>query len=176
MRRPSIARSAWGALVLPGIVRLFTRGNGRSSRSRVPLNSTCDISLREFLAFLAEPAEVAPPKPEAVTQYALGKLDALPIGFTDATRLGRRIVYVAAAEASKDASDDGRVSGSVMGILSADGELRQTTLLDIRGKVLRQKVEGIVAVPGALDRVYAVIDPDDPRRPSDLCEVRLRGF
>jgi hypothetical protein len=165
-----------GALVLPGVIRLFTRGNGRIRGRRTPLNATCDISLRELLAFLEDPTDVAAPEPESITQYALGRLDYLPIGFTDATRLGRRIVYVAAAEASKDASDDGRVSGSVIGILSSDGELRQTTLVDIRGKVLREKVEGIVAVPGSLDRVYVVLDPDNPRRPSDLCEVRLRGF
>jgi hypothetical protein len=165
-----------GALVLPGRVRLFTRGNGRFRNRRAPLNATCDIGLRELLAFLADPADVAPPTAGAITQYSLGTLDSLPLGFTDAARLGRLIVYVAAAEASKDASDDGRVSGSVLGILSATGELRQVAMTDRRGRVLREKVEGIVAVPGSLDRVFAVIDPDDPRRPSDLCEVHLSGF
>lgn len=165
-----------GALLLPGLVRLFTRGNGRFRNRRAPLNATCDISLRDLLAFLADPTEVAPPDPESITQYALGRLDSLPIGFTDAARVGRLIVYVAAAEASKNASDDGRVSGSVMGILPVTGELRQTAMTDRRGRVLREKVEGVVAVPGAIDRVYAVIDPDDPGRPSDLCEVHLSGF
>jgi hypothetical protein len=165
-----------GALALPGFIRLFTRGNGRFRRRRAPLNSTCDIPLREVIAFLADPAGTPPPAPGSIVQYSLGELDGLPIGFTDATRVGRRILYVAAAEASKDASDDGRVSGSVMGILPAAGDLRQVALTDRRGRVLREKVEGIVAVPGSIDRVFAVIDPDNPRKPSDLCEVHLSGF
>jgi len=44
-----------------------------------------------------------------------GTLDTLPLGFTDAAMAGSTLLYAAAAEASKDASEDGRVSGSVIG-------------------------------------------------------------
>jgi hypothetical protein len=165
-----------GALALPSAIRLFGRGNGRSRGELVPVNATCELPLRSLLNFLNSPAKAPVPRPRSVTQFALGEIDDFPLGFTDATHVRGRVFYTAAAEASKDSTEDGEVSGSVIGVMPARGLLRHALLRDSRGRLLREKVEGIAAVPGTRDRVYVVIDPDDPRRPSELCEVQLAGF
>lgn len=164
-----------GALALPRAVRLFTRGNGAPKRGREPLNATCDLPLRELLAYLSAPATATVPAPAAVTRYALGEMDGLPLGFTDAALAGDALLYTAAAEASADAAEDGHVAGSVIGVIPVQGDLRFAPLSDAEGRPTRDKVEGIVAIPGSGDRVLVVIDPDDPTRPAELCEVRLTG-
>ncbi len=164
-----------GALALPRTLRLFSRGNGEAKRGRVPVNATCDLEMTDLLRYLAEPRTAPLPVPMAVTRFELGLLDGLPLGFTDATLAGERVLYTAAAEASKDASEDGEVTGSVLGIIPERGDLRYAPLRDEHGARSRDKVEGIVAIPGAADRVYIVIDPDDATRPSELCEVRFAG-
>ncbi|MBP7550975.1 MAG: hypothetical protein KA761_11865, partial [Gemmatimonadaceae bacterium] len=164
-----------GALGLPGALRLFTRGNGAAKDGRLPVNATGDLDLHALLAYLASPEAATIPALHGVTQYELGTLDALPLGFTDAAMAGSTLLYTAAAEASKDASDDGRVSGSVIGIIPAKGALRYAPITDERGRGTTDKVEGIVALPGRTDRVLVVVDPDDPTRPSELCDVSLGG-
>jgi hypothetical protein len=164
-----------GALALPHAIRLFGRGNGKVHEGRVPLNATCDLPLASLLAYFAAPDDTRAPTPTSITQYDLGSLDGLPLGFTDAALLGDTVVYTAAAEDSSDASDDGPVTGSVIGVVPATGELRYAPLTGPSGAAMRDKIEGVVPVPDSSDRVYVVIDPDDATRPSELCEVRLGG-
>lgn len=164
-----------GALALPRTVRLFGRGNGKPTKKLEPVNATCDLSLSSLLGYLAAPDDRSPPRPMAITQYDLGVLGDLKLGFTDATAIGRSIVYIAAAEDSASSIDDGPVTGSVIGLLPARGALRYTRFVDSRGRPTRDKVEGIAPVLGSRNRVYVVIDSDDSTKPSELCEVRLEG-
>ena len=164
-----------GALALPGALRLFTRGNGAAKRGRDPLNATCELAMPALLAYLADPAHAPVPAPRSIAQYDLDLLDGLPLGFTDAAIAGDTLLYTAAAEASAEASADGDVSGSVIGLIPLKGDLRYAPLTDGQGRPTRDKVEGLVAVPGAADRVFVVIDADDPMRASELCEVQLAG-
>lgn len=164
-----------GALAMPRTLRLFGRGNGKRRGSREPLNATCDISLRALRSYLSKPARARVPQPTAIAQYDLGELEGLPLGFTDAARCDGVVLYSAAAEASKDSADDGEVSGSAIGVLSTRGPLRYAVLTGPRGARIRDKVEGLVPVPGESGQLYVVIDADNPRRPSELCTVRLEG-
>jgi hypothetical protein len=164
-----------GALALPRALRLFTRGNGAAKRGLEPVNATCDLPLKELLAYLAAPESAPVPDARKITPYALGALEDSPLGFTDAALAGGSLLYTATAEASADASEDGAVSGSVVGLIPEKGDLRYARLTDAEGRSTRDKVEGIVAIPGTTDRVFVVIDADDPSRPSELCEVALGG-
>lgn len=163
-----------GALALTRTLRLFTRGNGESKRGREPVNATCDLPLDALLAYLAAP-EGAAPVPRSVTRYDLGALGEIPLGFTDAALAGETVLFTATAEASAHASADGAVAGSVIGLIPPKGDLRYAPITDAEGRRTRDKVEGMVALPGRADRVLVVTDADDPRRPSELCEVELGG-
>ncbi len=164
-----------GALAVKGALRLFSRGNGAAKGGRLPVNATAELETSALVAYLRDPASAPVPRLTAVTKYALGELDGLPLGFTDAALAGDVLLYTAAAEASKDASEDGRVSGSVIGIIPARGHLRYAPLTDESGRATSDKVEGIVAMPDRSDMAYIVVDPDDHTRPSELCTVSLSG-
>ena len=67
------------------------------------------------------------------------------------------------------------MTGSVVGLIPLKGALRYAPLTDAEGRRTGDKVEGVVAIPGTSDRVFVVIDADDPLRASELCEVQLAG-
>jgi hypothetical protein len=170
-----------GRLNLEGVVqvgdrlRFFTRGNGKARDGVKPVNATCDLPLEELLGHIGAPERFPPPTPLDVTQFDLGDLDLVPLGFTDATVVGEGVLYSAAAEASPDAVDDGEVTGSALGVIDAGGRARWAPLKDERGALFAGKVEGVVAagVPG---RLYVVLDADDPGAPSELCVVEAEGL
>jgi hypothetical protein len=164
-----------GALVLSDSLRLFGRGNGAARDGRVPVNATCDLPLGELLAYLAAPSDRPVPLLHSIVQYILGELDGLALGFTDAAKCGEIVLYSAAAEASKGSADDGEVRGSVLGLMPPSGDLRFAPIVGPQGELCRDKVEGVASVPDVPDCVYVVVDADDPRRPSELCTVRLDG-
>jgi hypothetical protein len=166
-----------GAVYVDGRIRLFGRGNGAVAEGQSPTNATCELDWPTLRAYLADPAHVRPPAPTAVMQYALGELDGLALGFTDAALAeeGGAVLFTAAAEDSPDVTRDGRVSGSAVGVLDAGGRARWTVLVDAAGAVLEVKVEGVLTVPGDVGRLQAVIDQDDPDAPSELCEIELTG-
>lgn len=164
-----------GALVVGRTLRFFGRGNGAARRNLSALNATCDVSLDVLLEYLQDSEGIAPPEPTGVVQYTLGDLDGIALGFTDATVFGESVLYSATAEASEDASEDGSVSGSVLGVIAASGGVRHTLVVDEHERPLREKVEGVLLSRTSPTRVYIVIDADDATRPSELCEVELRG-
>ena len=164
-----------GALFLVDRVRLFARGNGAVRGNRTPLNATCDLHLNALRAYLADPARHNVPRANSVEQYSLGTLEGITLGFTDATVMDQHVLYAAAAEASADAASDGDMPGSVLGIIPSTGTLRQALLVDAAGTAVREKIEGIARSRTHADRVYMVIDGDDPARASELCEAQLAG-
>lgn len=114
-----------GALVVPHPagprLRLLNRGNGAPRNGRRPVNATADLDLAALLAHLAAPDAAAPPLLD-VTPYALGTLGGLPLGLTDGSRdASGRLLVTMAAEDSPDATRDGRVSGSALGVVDGAG-------------------------------------------------------
>ena len=164
-----------GAVFRAGELTLFGRGNGAPAPDRLPLNATCAIDWVELEQYLRAPNEVEPPKARAITQYELGSLDRIPLGFTDAVLWGEGVLYAAAAEDSPDARRDGRVAGSVLGVITADGQARHCPIADAAGTVYRAKVEGLAVSHERPRRVFALIDQDDPSAPSELCVLELSG-
>ncbi len=162
-----------GAVYLDtGQIRLFQRGNGAPSDGLKPVDATGDVSWPELWAHLQQPNNPAP-KPQNVVQYHLGNLSDHPLNFSDAELVSQVILYSASAEGSAAAGTDGEITGSVLGVIDADGA-RYTQLIDEDGQPFDGKIEGISVGNDDLQLVYFVID-DDNDEPSALFEVELTG-
>lgn len=164
-----------GAALVDGRIRLFGRGNGARRDGLVPVDATCDVDWPRLEAHLMDPGENLPPRPTAIIQYDLGDLDGVRLGFTDAAMGRDMLLFSAAAEMSPDATRDGPVAGSVIGLFDAPDRLRWTELRDQEGNRYPGKVEGLLLASDTMNRAYVVVDRDDPARPSELCEVELSG-
>ena len=161
-----------GAALLPGGgLRLFQRGNGAPREGVRPWSATCDLPAAPLLAALQQGQ--APPglEPARVLRWELGELGGVPLGFTDAAPgPGGRVAFLAAAEDSADAVEDGGVTGSALGVIDAEGAGRWAPLGEAP-----LKAEGLALDPRDPARAWVVLDPDDPERPADLLEVALDG-
>lgn len=164
-----------GAAWLGDRLRLFGRGNGAARDDVAAVNATCDLDGAALRAHLRDPAGAPPPAPRDVVRYDLGTIDGIPLSFTDAAAWRGGILFAAAAEDSPDAVRDGRVAGSALGTIDAAGAVRWTLVLDADGRAFDGKVEGVLPMDGAADRLWIVVDVDDPDVPSELCEVVLEG-
>jgi hypothetical protein len=162
-----------GAVYVGGdVLRLFQRGNGEPRDGLQPVNATCDISWPMLRSHLDEATPV--PCPTNVIQYDLGLLDGVRLSFTDAATHENCIHFTATAEACPTATEDGPVTGSVLGQIGANAA-RWTILLDENGDRLDGKVEGLTFNPAVDNHGWLLIDRDDPLVPTELCEFALSG-
>jgi hypothetical protein len=167
-----------GALYVDGRIRLFGRGNGEAKDGLEPIDATCDLDWPSLRKHIRDPERVELPEITRITQYALGSVNDIPLGFTDAVRgRGACVLYAAAAEASPDASQDGAVSGSALGVLPHDRRkpVRFARVLESNGHPFEGKIEGVVLDKRSASRALLVIDADDYERPAELVEIELRG-
>jgi len=95
------------------------------------------------------------------------RVDLGGLGFTDACALDDAIVFLATAESSPNAIDDGRVTASALGVIDRDG-IRTTPL------ALAGKPEGIALRDE--HHAWITVDPDDPDVPTTLYEVEIDGI
>ena len=109
---------------------------------------------------------------EWVDGYNLGTIDDHRLGFTDAFAGQDGVFYLATAEASADAIDDGRVLGSHLGVITQDA-VRAAPLRSADGVPV--KAEGIALDPKRPGHAWIVLDPDDPGQPAAMLEVELTG-
>ena len=163
-----------GAMLVGDVLRLFNRGNGAAKRERLPVNATCDLLLRDVRKHFEDSA-AAVPTPTNIVQYDLGALHGVPLGFTDAIAMGDATLFAATAEASEDATTDGLVTGSVLGVIASDGTCRYGLLYDAQGRPFSAKVEGVLLAKTSRTHGWLVVDADDPTAPSHLCEFELVG-
>jgi hypothetical protein len=163
-----------GALLSDQRLLLLQRGNAPARDARPARDAVASLSWDELIACITEAPEREPAL-LAVTAYELGELGGVRLTFTDACAVeGSGILYLSTAEASPDAVRDGPVHGSVIGI--SDGSVaRCAPLQDAQGADVTDKPEGIVLHRTRRMHALVVLDPDDPARPSELCEVALSG-
>lgn len=165
-------------LATGGRVRLFQRGNGAPRAGLTPIDATCDLDAARLLAWLDDARRPAP-EPESIVRWELGAIRGVRLTFTDACALGpgEDVAFLAAAEASPDALEDGEVFGVALGCIPAGGDARWTTIREPDGAPFLGKAEGLAWVPGAEGRrALLVIDRDDPDAPSELCVVSVDGL
>jgi hypothetical protein len=174
-------------------VRLFHRANGKPRPGvaqpssalpgeRTPCG-TIDVRLDALAAYLdrcrRDPNATLGTELSNPRRYDLDDVDGVPLTFTDATRMSDgRIVYVAAAERSEDAGQDGETLGVALGVIETDGSLRYTRVVERDGQETRRKADGL-AVAGP-QRVFLVAhpgsEPEDDERPSVLCALDVTGL
>jgi hypothetical protein len=164
-----------GAVFLDGRIRLFGRGNGLARDGLLPLDATCELAWPALAAYLEAPRTAPWPLPDAIVQYQLGSLGGVRLGFTDAAVARGRVFFSAAAEATPDATRDGPVAGSALGVFDGRERVRWTELRDRDGGLFDGKVEGLLLDVANTGRAYVIVDRDDPAEPSELCEVELWG-
>ncbi len=164
-----------GVIQVGGSVRLFNRGNGAPRRGRAPVDATCDLDLDALLAHLRSPDGTPVPFPREVVQYRLGALGGVSLGFTDAAVWQGSVLYSAAAESSPNATEDGPVTGSAIGVIDPTGRTRWAGLTDATGGRFSGKVEGLAARMDDSSTVFIVLDADDPGAATELCTVELAG-
>jgi hypothetical protein len=111
------------------------------------------------------------PEPTCSERYDLGRVSDSPLGFTDAVGAGDRVFYLAAAEASPNAIDDGAVLASQLGVIS--GATVRACELVIDGAPA--KAEGIAFDPSRANHAWLAIDPDNVDTPARLYEIELTG-
>jgi hypothetical protein len=149
-----------GALLQGGVLRLFHRGAGGSPSVIVDVD--------------AEVLAMGPARVLGVCAVDLGLASGVPLHFTDATLVRGRAVYLAVAEDTPNAIDDGPIVGAALGVLEG-GAARHAMLHEASGEPSVRKLEGIAEDP-ATGVLYAVSDPDDPDKPAELCVIELEGF
>ena len=149
---------AFPALNVEGVVvsgdelRIFQRGNSKNSANamiRFPLPAVLH-------ALCHAPQETVAPR--AQDRIDLGRVDGVPLTFTDAAALPNGdMVFSAVAEDTDDAYLDGRCVGAAIGLLGADGALRWVQRLSEP-----YKIEGLDAqMDGDVMRLLLVTDADD---------------
>lgn len=145
---------------------LFHRGNtGRSDRGPAIVRFARD----RLMGWIA--GESALPEPLGYSRYDLGDVAGVRLGFTDAVAVGERVFYIAAAEDSPNAIDDGRVLASHLGVIDRSGT--RAAPLEADGALL--KAEGLAFDPVNPRHAWVATDPDDVAQPSRLYELELVG-
>jgi hypothetical protein len=161
-----------GAAVHGDVLVLANRGNGAACDDRSPTDALITIELDALMAHLRG----GPLPPLGVPRpLMLGELNGVRLTLTDLCATpGGTLFFLAAAEASPNAVDDGEVVGTALGRID-DGGVRLVQLRDEQDAPLASKVEGLVwADPdGAGDEVLVVVDRDDPDLPSECLRVRV---
>jgi hypothetical protein len=150
-------------------VRWFNRGNLAGG---VPSGSV-DVPVDGLVAaVLGRTAATGVP----VTQprsYELGEVEGVGLAVTDAIALpDGRILLSAAAEDSPNAVDDGPVVATALALLDGEKVVDVAPIPEVDGRV--HKLEGLALreVRGGETRLLAVVDDDDPDRPSTCVELR----
>jgi hypothetical protein len=163
-----------GAVAIDGRLVLFQRGNGAASETCAAVDATCSVELTALLAHLLHGAHA--PAIERITPFDLGSIEGVRLTFTDATQASGRLVFLAGAEASPNAIDDGVVVGVALGMMGIDGsDARWGRVRERDGSAFLGKAEGLALRHPGLDdgRFWAVTDRDDPDSPSELLAIEL---
>jgi hypothetical protein len=131
---------------------LCNRGNGSQGD-----NALISLDLFTVLRALKDQQRVSRDALLKVQRVELGALNGVALGLTDLTVMHDTLLFSAAAEASANSYDDGPCAGSVLGKLSASGQVSGVVPLSPA-----TKIEGLCAAGASDDRrLLAVADADD---------------
>jgi hypothetical protein len=157
-----------GAACVGGELWLFHRGNTGPDDGGPAVVRFARAAVERWIH---DAVPDAAPEVVGCTRFDLGEVDGVRLGFTDAAAVDSRVYYLAVAEASPNAVDDGRVHGSQLGVI--DGEAVRAAPLAVDGAPI--KAEGLAFAAGSSRQAWIAIDPDDVDAAAQLCEIELTG-
>lgn len=150
-----------GAFIAGQNLHLLQRGNKGDAR-----NACVEYACKDIQAWI-NGAQSKPPSALRFTEFALGLVDGVPLGFTDGAALpGGGWMFSAVAEDTSDSYNDGACAGSAIGWVGGDGTLQRLEQI-----ADAPKVEGITVI-GAR-RLLMVTDSDNPALASQLLALEL---
>lgn len=151
-----------GAVIAGNRLILLQRGNKDGAH-----NALVSMHLPKFLRALA--AEDPVDLPFRIKRIALGSIEGVPWGFTDAAALpDGSLVFTAVAEDADDSYHDGPCLGAAIGILENGKVMRFEPLTPLI------KPEGVaIQVQNGRLKVLLVTDADDAAIPAGLWETQL---
>ena len=140
---------------------LFHRGNESQAG-----NVVAEIGLSDLAGSLTGDLDIDVEELKELREYDLGEMDGVALCFSDATALSEELVCFTA---SAEGDEDGDIHGSVVGTISAGGEVRRLRTID-----RKWKVEGVHAAvdTGVIDFVF-VCDQDDEDVASPLLTATM---
>jgi hypothetical protein len=150
-------------------LRWYQRGNLAAGVPSAGVAVPLDALLAAVLGW-REPAQVPVEQPHI---YDLGEADGVGLAITDAVALpDGRTLASAAAEDTPNAVDDGPVVATALALLDGERVLSVAKLPELGGHV--HKVEGLALreIRGSEVHLLAVVDDDDPTRPSAALSLR----
>jgi hypothetical protein len=153
-------------------IRLFQRGNAEPEDGHEAIDATGDVSWAALQAYMNDPDNAPIPELTNVVQYEIGKLDGIPLTFSDAEILDSGATLFSASAEADDETD--YVAGSVLGIINGD-DARWGPVTGQDGEPFGGKMEGLSVNPEDPTHVFFVIDSDDEEQPSEVFEVELDG-
>lgn len=151
-----------GVVFLRNTIKLFHRGSRGKSKSAV-----IDIEAAPFLKQLHDTHKPSAENIRGMTEYEIGEIAGVPLQFTDAVKISDdRILFLATAEDTTNAIDDGASLGSAVGIIDAAGKIERVVRFDSR-----EKLEGVSArIIDGTDKIelMLVADTDNEKVPACL--------
>jgi hypothetical protein len=156
-----------GAVVVDDRLVLMHRGNARQ-----PTCALVSFDLRQLLRSIDDDEKLGRVNIESVRRYDLGKIDDVPLTFTDGSVLSDgAILFCAVAEQTDDSYADGPCRGAALGEIGPGGKLRRMEYLEGG-----YKIEGVHAEPhGSGYRIWTVTDADDVDVPAELLTGEWRS-
>ena len=150
-----------GAAVLGEEFWLFHRGNEGDAG-----NVVAEVALSDLAHSLTGDLDIDVEELKELREYDLGEMDGVALCFSDATAISDELVCFTA---SAEGDEDGDIRGSVVGTISAGGEVRRLRTID-----RKWKVEGVHAAvdTGVIDFVF-VCDQDDEEVASPLLTASM---
>ena len=151
------------------VVRWFNRGNLAAG----VCSSSVEVPLAAMVAAVLGRDGAASVPVTLPRHYELGEVDGVGLAVTDAIALpDGRLLLSAAAEDTPNAVDDGPVVATALALVDGDEVLAVAPIPEVDGHV--HKVEGLAlrSVRDGQVHLLAVVDDDDPEKPSSEIDLR----
>lgn len=163
-----------GALVQHERLRILQRGNGASRADLRAGGLVFDFGLADVLRWMDDAGPV--PKVLDVVELRLGSLRGVPFALTDGATVGTKaIALLAAAEDSANVRSDGPVLGCRFAWWQGD-RLEWTDIVDVEGRPVRLKLEGLEPRPRSTTEFDVVADPDRADQPAQLARLTVTEY